>query len=445
MIMSGKIFNKLALTAVMLLLCGNVVSGQAFGSFTPYSIYGIGDLSEGGTAYNATKGGVGIATRDNRFINPLNPAAVTARDTLAFMADFSLYQSNRTFNQADMKARNNVANIGDLIISFPIYRSSAMMVGVRPFSGTGYGYTSSYDDNTLVSQMGDITYAATGQGAVSQIFVTAGVTFFKKLSLGVEGIHYFGNIGKNYYETISEASYLGAKNGYNIEISANTLKFGLQYSQKVGEIGIVAGATYRMPVIPGGTLEAYRCSAGSAATDTLSYSRSELGSKDAQIEFPEEIGIGISLGKKDKWSLEFDYTRSDWKKSGMDRTEGFAGNLIPGSGGSVFSGTLSNSFRAGFEYIPNRGDMRYYFNNCTYRAGAYYKTEYYKLDGKDISSLGLTFGVTLPVFRWYNGVTLGVELGRRGSVRDNLIREDYVNFNIGVNLFDIWFQKPKYD
>lgn len=444
MTMSRNILIDLAALFAAFLFCANNVSGQAYGSYAPYSIYGVGDVQSGGTAYNNTMGGVGVASRDHRFINPLNPAAVTARDSLAFMADFSIYSTNKTFNQADMRSSNNATNIGDMIISFPIYRSSAMMVGVRPFSGTGYGYTSSYTDPNLVAHMGDITYAATGKGALSQVFVSAGVTFFKNLSFGVEADYYFGNVSKSYYESISDASYLGASNGYDMSLDGLSGKVGIQYTAKLGKkLEMTAGATYRLPVNLEGELEAYRYSTGSAATDTLYYRKTDLGSLTKPISIPEEFTVGISLKSKDKWMAEFDYSRSDWTGSAMDGTEGFSGNLSSGTG--VFRGTLNQSFRAGFEYIPNRGDMRYYFNNCAYRAGLYYRNEYYKLDGRDISSMGLTFGLTLPVFRWYNGLTLGVEIGRRGTTSDNLIKENYVNFSVGVNIFDIWFQKPKYD
>lgn len=446
MIMSRRIFNRLAALAAILLCAGYQASAQAFGSFTPYSIYGIGDISDEGTAYNRTMGGVGLAARDHRYINPVNPAAVTARDTLAFMADFSLYQDNRFFSQGDRKSAKNTANIGDMIISFPIYRSSAMMIGVKPFSGTGFGYISSYDDKSLIAEMGDISYAATGQGALSEIFVSAGVTLFDKVSLGVEMIHYFGNISKSYYETISDNSYLGAKNGFDIVLNGTTGKFGLQVNQKLGkEMEMVVGATYRLPVFLRGSVEGYRYSTGEAATDTLYYRRDAIGPASGRVQVASEIGIGLSLSKKDKWAAEIDYTRSDWSNSGMDRMDGFAGNLVPGAGSSVFSGTVAQSVRAGFEFIPNRGDMRYYFNNCAYRVGAVYKQDYYKLDGHNVTSFGVTVGTTLPVFRWYNGLTLGAEFGRRGTLKNNLIKENYINFSIGVNLFDVWFQKPKYD
>ena len=58
--------------------------------------------------------------------------------------------------------------------------------------------------------------------------------------------------------------------------------------------------------------------------------------------------------------------------------------------------------------------------------------------------MGITIGVTLPVFRWYNGISIGVDFGQRASTRNNMIREQYVMFNLGFNIHDIWFQKTQY-
>jgi hypothetical protein len=119
-----------------LLILGVCVHAQegAHGAYSPYSIYGIGDISAQGTAFNKGMGGTGIATRNKRFINYLNPAAVTARDSLSFMADFGLLQKNTIYRQGDMRSGSNTFNIYDFVMSFPIYRSSAFMVGITPFS-----------------------------------------------------------------------------------------------------------------------------------------------------------------------------------------------------------------------------------------------------------------------------------------------------------------------
>ena len=63
---------------------------EAYGSYSPYSMYGIGDLTRFGTAYNRSMGGVGIATRDKRNINILNPAAVTEREPSERTSPFAI-------------------------------------------------------------------------------------------------------------------------------------------------------------------------------------------------------------------------------------------------------------------------------------------------------------------------------------------------------------------
>ena len=82
---------------------------------------------------------------------------------------------------------------------------------------------------------------------------------------------------------------------------------------------------------------------------------------------------------------------------------------------------------------------------CSYRAGLYYDNDYFKVNGNKITSYGLTLGITLPVFRWYNEVSVGLDVGRRGSAADGMIRETYASIALGFNIHDIWFQKPKYE
>ena len=142
---------------------------------------------------------------------------------------------------------------------------------------------------------------------------------------------------------------------------------------------------------------------------------------------------------------EFDYMRADWRNSGMDTREGMMGNASAGVGRSMFHSALSESYRIGFEYVPNRSDIRYYHKKIAYRAGAYWKNDYFSIDDSPVYAYGITIGATLPVFRFYNGITIGMDFGQRGSVKNNLVRETYFNFSLGFNLFDIWFVQNRYD
>ena len=431
--------EKIFLLSVFLIIsvCVSAQDGT-YGAYSPYSIYGIGDISKEGTAFNKSMGGVGIATRNRRFINYLNPAAVTARDSLAFMADFGLAQKNTIFSQGDMKSVKNTFNIYDFVMSFPIWRSSAFMVGITPFSDIGYDFSKIEEDKDIIGNTGNITYNSYGTGSVYQLFFGAGATFWKKVSIGAEVIYYFGNLDKITNMNYSNSSYRSVNTGSELMVRGVTGKFGLQYEQKLGgNVSMVVGATYRMGTNMKGYATNYRYANQSSVTDTLKHSIDTLGA--GNVRFGDELGIGIAVRGGEKWSAEFNYVRSDWRRSGMDTAPGFSA-----IGEQAFSSTVSQSFRAGFEIVPNRNDIRYYLKQCAYRAGVYYDQAYYKLSGHNVNSVGITLGVTLPVFRWYNGLSLGVDIGQRSSKRNDMIRERYAMFVIGFNIHDIWFRKIQY-
>ena len=435
-----RTIERIFLLSVFLII-GVCVYAQdgTYGAYSPYSIYGIGDISQEGSAFNKSMGGVGLATRNRRFINYMNPAAVTARDSLSLMADFGLEQNNKIYRQGDLRSAHNTFNIHNFVMTFPIYRSSAFMVGITPFSDVGYDFSSIETDPNIIAQTGNISYDSYGTGSVYQVFAGAGVTFWKRLSLGAEAIYYFGNIDKVTNMDYSNSSYRSLNSGSDLMIRGTTGKFGLQYEQKLGgDVSMIIGATYRLSTSLKGTALNYRYANQDSVTDTLR--NDVVDFSKAGLKFADELGVGISLKGGEKWSAEFNYLRSDWRNSGFDSANGFSVK----SDTETFSSTVSQSFRAGFEIVPNRNDIRYYLRKCAYRAGVYYDQSYYKLNGNSVNSMGVTLGVTLPVFRLYNGLTLGVDLGQRASTRNNMIRERYAKFVIGFNIHDIWFQKVQY-
>lgn len=412
----------------------------AFTGFTPYSIFGIGDIQTQGSAYNLGMGGVGIATRNKRLINYVNPASITARDSLAFMADMSVTQKNTLFTQGDKSSVNNTFNIKNIAITFPITRHSAVLLGVAPYSSTGYHYSYILDDPSIVGNTGNAVYYSSGNGGTYNVFVSAGVTFWNRLSLGLEGDFLFGKITKENSFSFAKSAYSDIKSGNDLFLRGKSAKVGVQYEQPVSaNSSIIIGGTYSTGTVLKGTAEDYRISIGTAQNDTLRYSLDNLGQGKGGVNIPQEFGAGISFNHSDTWKAEINYSRSDWTTSGMDVAKGFS---VKGS--SSFDTRVSQAVRAGFEIVPNRNDIRYYYKTCTYRLGAYYEDSRFAVDGNQIKDIGLTFGASLPVFRYYNSVTLAVNLGQRGSVTGNMIRERYVNFTVGFNFHDIWFQKFTY-
>ena len=220
-----------------------------YNGFSPYSVYGVGDLHAAGTAFNASMGGVGIATRNKRFVNTMNPASITARDSLSFMADFGLSGKFSIFNEGDLKGKKTLFNINDFVISFPMWRRTAFMVGIQPFSDTGFSM--SYVDKMVegdqsIGYTGNRAYGAYGDGGLNQFFAGASATLWNRLSVGAQYNLYFGTISKYSMSQFSDASYRSQTLGDTLEVRAHTAKFGLQYEQPVGTGKLVVGATYRL-------------------------------------------------------------------------------------------------------------------------------------------------------------------------------------------------------
>jgi hypothetical protein len=418
-------------TALLFALASLSAGAQGNGTysgFSPYSVYGVGDLHTPGTAWNAGMGGVGIAARSKRFVNILNPASVTSRDSLSFMADFGLSGRLSVFSQEDVRTVNPLFNINDFVISFPMWRHTAFRVGITPFSDMGF--LMDYSDIDGVT--GKRTYTSAGSGSVYQFFAGAGITLWDRLSLGADYILLFGNLNKESQVVFNDGSYRNHILGDTLQVRASTVKFGLQYEQPINKsVVLTAGATYRLKARMAGNAIYY------SNIQEVPRETKDLKA-DEKVYFGDELGAGLSLRKGDDWLVELDYTRSNWSGSGFDTVRGFLNN-----GSYPFTSSVAQSIRGGFEFTPNRNDIRYYLKRCTYRGGIWADQSYYKVDGSPIYAAGITLGMTLPVFRGYNGVTIGLEAGRRG-LGNALVKENFFGFNVSFNIFDIWFQKPRY-
>ena len=428
--MLGK---KISLVLAALLLavpCALAQTDGTYGGYSPYSVFGVGQLHQSGTSWNRGMGGVGIAARNHRFVNVLNPAAVTARDSLSFMSDFGLNGRMSIFSDGAKKSVNTLLNIDDFVISFPMWRHTAMMVGVRPVSDVGYSITAS----TIDPDSGKQTFVSAGNGGLYQVFAGVGVTLWNRLSLGAQFNYHFGNIAKTASTVYEETSYRDFQEGDSLRVNNLGVKFGLQYSQKLaGKSALTLGATYQLATGMRGTSIHY------SEKGSYDRQRTPVDLRDKNLRMGSELGIGLAYNFGDKFFTEFDYTRTDWSGSGLDQVVGFSNN-----GDVPFAPSVGQSFRVGAEFTPNRSDIRYFFRRCTYRAGAYFEQSYFTVGGNHINTAGITLGITLPVFRWYNGISLGIDLGQRG-IGGASVKENYFGFNVGFNVFDIWFQKHSYE
>ena len=409
---------------------------DALGTFTPYSLYGVGEIASQGTGYNRSMGGLGVGVRDNRFINYINPAAITARDTLAFMLDFGIAQNNHYGNDRNSSIAYNTFSMQNFVFTTPLYKSSALVVGVAPYSNIGYKFESADQNDEIEATIGDVRYQQYGTGSVSQLFVGAAVTLFNRLSLGAQMVYYFGSVNRHSNVLYnSNDAYRNLFTGWDYSIHSVSGKFGLQYEEVIGKnrrSKIVLGATYRMGMNLRGELARYVLSSNSSTmssvADTILFREAKTG-----LSIPDEFAVGISFVHADRWVIGFDYQYQDWSKVEIPITS------------DRFATMRSQTFRAGIQWTPNRYDIRYYIKRMTYRAGFYYDESYLSFDGNQISSIGFTLGTTLPIYRWYNSVTVGLDVGQKGISKETLLRDRYIKFFLNINLHDVWFQKYRYE
>lgn len=405
-----------------------------YSGFSPYSVYGVGNLHTPGTSWNRGMGGVGLAARNHRFINILNPASVTARDTLSFMADFGLNGRISVFSEGDKRALNTTFNIDDFVISFPMWNHTAFMVGLTPISDVGYkiAYSELQESNLNTGRQ---SFSSIGNGGMYQVFAAAAGTIWNRLSLGAQVNYSFGNINKKAAMSYESSDARSWQTGDSLQVNNVTAKLGLQYEQPLGRgSSIILGGTYKFST----PINGYHTHYEVKGIDKTEGRYQEL-LKEKGLMMGNEIGVGLSYKKADDILIEFDYTLTDWRNSGLDGAAGFSNN-----GQVAFASSVGQSFRLGAEITPNRNDIRYFLKRCTYRAGAYYESSYYTVDGAHVDAVGVTLGMTIPVFRWYNGLSIGLDFGRRG-LQTSQVKETYFGFNVGMNIFDIWFKKPHYE
>ena len=87
---------------------------SSINAFSPYTMYGIGEVNTPGTLQMRSMGGVGVAMRSTGVVNLLNPAAYCAVQPKTFLFNFGLegqnYYNSQTINNADKSTVYNTFN-----------------------------------------------------------------------------------------------------------------------------------------------------------------------------------------------------------------------------------------------------------------------------------------------------------------------------------------------
>ena len=96
--------------------------------------------------------------------------------------------------------------------------------------------------------------------------------------------------------------------------------------------------------------------------------------------------------------------------------------------------------------IPQYNSFSSYFKRTVYRAGIRFEKSGLVINDESIKEFGISFGIGLPVgeSRLLSNANIGFEYGQRGTTKNNLIQEDFLNVQLSLSLNDRWFQKRKF-
>jgi hypothetical protein len=439
-------------------LAGILVSATALAQEnSPYSRYGVGDLTPNQNVLNRAMGGVSAGYSDFQSINFVNPASYGNFGRTIF--DLGTEVDVRTLKGVNSakKFTNTNALFSYLQLGVPIGsqkmakkdRFMGLVFGLRPMSrinykiekneritfsppGTGTGITDSL--NTLYE----------GSGGISQAYTGLGLRI-KNFSVGFNLGYMFGN--KDYGTRLTFISdtvdYYRSNSANNTSFGGLFFDLGLQYQIKLNKNGVLrlgAHGNLRHKLNANKDLirETYFYDATSNNNFRIDsvYIENQVSGK---IIMPSSFGAGF-VYQDNHWLFGADVEFAKWADYRFYGQTDFVRNNL--------------TVRAGAQYFPARENTaaKKYFSFVRYRAGVFFGPDYITAGSNNLPQFGATVGAGFPLTSLrrisFGGdfVTLNtaLELGSRGNNKTGL-RENITRFSVGITMNARWFQKAKYD
>ncbi len=425
-------YKKILVPVILISLALSAFSQGRVGS--PYTRYGIGDITRSTMVRSNAMGGLSYTTPYANSINYLNPASIGEIDSLIFIFDFGLNGGARLYSieepaYSQVKSDFHLSHIN---FGFAVTKWWKAAAGVLPFSDVGYSISA---NDSLLGV--DKNYLFAGDGGVNKVFLTNAFNPFNNFYIGFTASFLFGKIYQSSGIVFNDDSgdYVNVFEQNIIQVNDFTFDAGLKYTFNLNDknkmsLGFVYGKNSALDA-KRSSIVYHTLTTSTAVVDTVYQADEESGI----ISLPQSLGFGFGYQHSDKFFIGFDYTMQDWANAQ------FFGSVDNLSNGQFFS--------LGTEYIPGgaRGSIFNYWQGVAYRTGVHFNQNYFQLSTGEtaINDFGISFGLGLPMKRSKTSFNLSLELGQRGTLENNLIKENYAIFGISFNLAERWFVKSKID
>ncbi|MDR1877398.1 MAG: outer membrane protein transport protein [Flavobacteriaceae bacterium] len=422
--MKIKLFSLISL--VVFINLGNAQQT----STSPYSSVGLGESKTHTDIVTSSMGGVGtsyISDFTNE-INFINPAANRNLRFTSFNIGVNMdYIDAKTSTESSSRSTTYLSNLS---IAFPVNKKSRLGLNLQPYTSMGY------DMNLATSGVVNQKSVLKGRGGLNTFSGFYSYDITPEISLGAKVGYIWGELKKEQESSVENAALMsGVFNKKTYGFFDYTL--GIAYQKRIENNHLLkAGITYNI----GHTVDTdidylystyyYNNYGEKQSVDTLNYVNGNRNTK-----FPSSFSFGAAYGEEYKWSLGVDFRFMNQSKLEIPEDD--------------FN--YKNRYRValGGWFLPNINGFRSYYERIIYRCGFYYENTGIELNNTNINQFGITAGVGLPLGKAGRQdpslLNLGVELGRRGTLSNGLIEENFVNFKIGFNFDDLWFRKRQYD
>lgn len=467
-----KTLHCLSLTILVILF--SAVSPVFSQDNSPYSRYGIGDLTPTSNIIGRSMGGISAGYTDVIAINFNNPASYSSFQTYyeaksrkltsgRVVLDIGVDFESRTLRESSppKKFVANNALFSYLQIGMPLKRNMGISFGLRPLSRISYKISRNERLKDPVTGLPIDSAVTTYNGSGGSYLASIGTGFSlftkqrgkykmeEKLSVGLNVGYMFGE--KDYStrrsfinDTVEyyQANYETRTNFSNIFLNA-----GLQYKIPVNQnkrIWLTIGAFGNFGQQSNASQDILRetfindINLGQIRLDSISDQRNIKG----KIRIPSAYTFGFVAQKQ--MIVEKDRKEPGWM-IGMDLSmQNWSNYRFYGQTDSVRN---SWELRMGGQFNPVSSN-RNYFSNVSYRAGFFIGPDYINV-GQKLSRFGASFGLGLPIagrqaLNQYTLINIGLQYINRGNDK-NLLNESMFRFSLGFSLSDLWFIKRKYD
>lgn len=448
---------KLVVAAAAMFPFSVLAQTSSINAFSPYTMYGIGELNTPGTLPTRSMGGAGVALRNSGIVNLLNPASYSVAPQKTFLFTFGVegqnyYNSQKVEGEAKSTAYNTF-NFRDIAFQMPLGKKIGLGFSLTPYSSVGYRtqYTHEYrPDDPVWGNVGRVNYVYAGEGDVTEVKLGIGWEVFKNFSIGAAAQYYWGDIDRSYGMQATAITGDGTFNATvgsdNYSISSIKGQVGVQWNALLTRKRVLTvGATYDF----GGDL-----SPRVTATNYISNVNSSLIKGDTtnlKLVLPRQLQAGVYY-QDEKWAVGLDYVYQNWG----GRNEATQQTGVSGEDRTSYEVAYANTstVKIGVEFTPNRYDVRRFLKRWSYRAGFRYGDYNQTYNGERLGQWAVTAGFGIPVkFMAVSAVDFGVEFGRRGynvAERIGLVRQQYFKFALNLTLFagsengEYWFLRSKY-